>query len=194
MGSVVNTLARLSHSPALMLLCEHGLLHQSTTGPPPQCQRGRTERSTFEAGEADSGIDSSPETHLRERRLMADTARAVAASASAVRERKVVLHQTFHLGTPSPVVWKMARERDCISRRPNTRNDEITYRLATAREAMPPAHHQPGSRSRTRWVTYGSLVGWRACVTARERRPPRARAYVARAHAVPRAGAARGAG
>ena len=85
-----------------MLLCEHGLLHQSTTGPPPRCQRGRTERSTFEAGEADSGIDSSPETHLGERRLTADTARAVAASASAVRERKVFLHQTFRLGTPTP--------------------------------------------------------------------------------------------
>ena len=120
MRSVVTTLARLSHSPALMLLCEHGLLHQSTTGPPPQCQRGRTERSTFEAGEADSGIDSSPETHLRERRLMADTARAVAASASAVRERKVVLHQTFHLGTPSPVH---------ISNLVNARTREISRKL-----------------------------------------------------------------
>ena len=69
----------------------------------------RVPRSTFEAAEADCGLDSSPETHYCTRRLTADTARAVATAASAVRERKVFPHQTFRLGTPSrrPVYVKV---------------------------------------------------------------------------------------
>ena len=55
------------------------------------------------AVEADSGIDSSPETYLPVRRRAADTARSVGNDGPEVRERKLVLRFCGHVKHHSPV-------------------------------------------------------------------------------------------